>query len=115
MNIRTLRGGAQLDRTLNDQRHSAQRNRIDDLEDRIDRLLLLTEAMWELLSKHLGFSDEHLTHMMRTIDERDGHLDHRVTRQARKCQACQSAVPADRTTCQFCGVEVPGSTVFDQT
>ena len=104
MNIRALRGGANLDRSFNDDRHAQQRDRAEDLDERIDRLLLLTEAMWELLSKHLGFTDH-----------RDGHLDNRVARPARRCQACESAVPADRPTCQFCGVEVPGSSLFDQT
>ena len=115
MNIRALRGGANLDRSFNDDRHAQQRDRAEDLDERIDRLLLLTEAMWELLSKHLGFTDEHLAHMVATIDHRDGHLDNRAARPARRCQACESAVPADRPTCQFCGVEVPGSSLFDQT
>ena len=115
MNIRTLRGGVQLDRSHNESQFANQRDRTEDVDDRVDRLLLLTEAMWELLSTHLGFTDEHLAHMVATIDQRDGHLDHRITRPARRCQQCQSAVPKDRPTCQFCGTEVPGSTLFDQT
>ncbi|MCB0988339.1 MAG: hypothetical protein H6519_00785 [Microthrixaceae bacterium] len=113
LNIQRSRGQAAVDIQNRDNLSGRQQDRIDDLEERVDRLLLLTESMWELLSKHLGFTDEHLVHMVRTLDLSDGQLDNKVNRPARKCQNCQSAVPKDRATCQFCGTEVPGANLFD--
>jgi len=114
MRVQEVRGGIQQDRMAADNLQGRQRDRLDDMEERFDRLLLLTEAMWELLSKHLGFTDEHLVHMVRTLDASDGQIDNRVTRPARPCPQCQAAVPRDRATCQFCGTSVPGSNLFDQ-
>jgi hypothetical protein len=114
MSIRSLRGQAAGQEAVADARHAQLTDATYQIEDRFDRLLLLTEAMWELLSTHLGFTEEHLAHKVAEIDQRDGHLDQRRTRPARRCHQCEAAVPRDRSTCMFCEAVVPGSTTFDQ-
>jgi hypothetical protein len=100
---------------------SATRGRIanaqDDiwvLEDRIERLLLLTDAMWELLSERAGVTDEELAAKVREIDGRgDGAVDGRRGREMRRCTSCQAAVQHGRTTCTFCGAPAPGAGAID--
>jgi hypothetical protein len=88
----------------------------DDLyrvDDRIDRLLLLTEAVWELCAPQLGLTEDHLRAKVVEIDGRDGAVDGHRVRPARRCSQCDAAVPKDRTTCVFCGHAEPGSGAFD--
>lgn len=75
------------------------------LDDRMERLLLLSEAVWELTAPALGLSDEHLAAKMAEIDGRDGPVDGRRNRQARTCPECQAAIQKGRSTCMFCGAE----------
>lgn len=81
-----------------------------ELHDRIGRLVLVTEAMWEILSERFGFTVADLTTRVRELDARDGHIDGKRAAVASgeqvRCSSCQAIVPAGKTTCQFCGAEV---------
>lgn len=82
-----------------------------ELHDRVGRLILVTEAMWELLSERLGITVGDLAARVREIDARDGRVDGRrdsvpLASQVR-CPSCQAVVPTGKTTCQFCGAGVP--------
>lgn len=82
-----------------------------ELDNRIARLLLVTEAMWELLSERAGVTVAELAERVRAIDARDGRVDgrHGLTVDAPRlyCPACQAAIPVGREVCQFCGATVP--------
>ena len=82
-------------------------------EDRFEKLLLVTAAMWELLAERTGLTEADLTQRIIEIDERDGHRDDRRITLARRCSACGAAVARDRATCLFCGHAEPGTGVFD--
>ncbi len=82
---------------------------IYDLDLRVDRLLLVVDAMWSLLREN-GYSDEDLAARIRELDEADGSLDGRKTPQPTRCPSCDSMVQVGRSTCAFCGTTVaPGS------
>jgi hypothetical protein len=83
------------------------------LEDRIERLLLLTDAVWELLSERAGVTDEELAAKVREIDARSGAVDGRRPRTIRQCTSCQAAVEHGRRTCTYCGAAAPGATPVD--
>lgn len=84
--------------------HAVRQNRrADDAEDALMRLLLITQAMFELMQERLGITSEELMARIHDIDERDGTVDGRVTASPRDCASCGAKVPADRETCQFCG------------
>ena len=90
---------------------SGARLRQEQMGARIERLVLVTEAMWELLSSRFGLTVADLASKVREIDLRDGREDGRLGPTAEaalvRCPSCQAVVPAGRTTCQFCGAEVP--------
>ena len=91
--------------------HAASRSRMRDAElhDRIGQLVLLSQAMWELMSERFGITTADLAARVREIDARDGRVDSKksVVAEAQvRCPSCQAVVPAGKTVCQFCGAEV---------
>ena len=87
-------------------RTSAQRGELGDLNDRIDRLLLVVDAMWDLL-KQQGLNDEQLIARILELDEADGTIDGKRTPVPHRCARCQSMISPERSTCAFCGAPAP--------
>ena len=77
-------------------------SRMLDIDDRVDRLVLVVQAMWALLEE-TGLSEEDLLAKIRELDLADGVEDGKSTRLPVTCSSCGSASPAGRTTCQLCG------------
>lgn len=89
------------------------RMRLIDVDERIDRLVLLVEAMWSLMREQ-GFSDEDLAARLMELDAGDGLADGRRTSPPRTCSSCGSKVAAGIPACQICGEPMPGDTTpFD--
>jgi hypothetical protein len=84
-----------------------------ELHDRVGRLTLVTEAMWELVSQRLDLQLADLAARVREIDARDGHEDGKrgvkIDAPQVRCASCQAVLPSGRTKCQFCGAETPGA------
>ncbi len=80
---------------------------VDKLKGDVERLMLITEALWELLREEHGCTDEQLIAKITEIDLRDGKLDGRVSTKAqpRACPQCGRVIMRDRTQCAYCGAE----------
>jgi hypothetical protein len=76
-----------------------------DVQERVDRLILVVDAMWSLLEER-GFSDQQLRDRIRQIDGEDGESDGRRTRRPVPCRGCDAMVPVGLPSCQFCGTAV---------
>lgn len=86
---------------------------VADLEARLDRLVLVVEALWSLLAES-GYTNEQLAERIRTLDAADGSADGRLTPRPVPCRSCGAMVEPGRATCAFCGAPVaapPGSPV----
>ena len=105
LKARQVSGESEVERTA-----SRSRALDGEINDRIGRLVLVTEAMWELLSERFGLTVTDLATRVRELDARDGHVDGKRAAVAGaeqiRCPSCQAVVPAGKTTCQFCGAEV---------
>lgn len=77
---------------------------IDQVNERVDRLLLVVDAMWSLM-RDSGWTDEQLQQRIAELDAADGVMDGRRTPRARPCPKCEAMVAADRSSCAFCGAE----------
>jgi hypothetical protein len=77
-----------------------------ELHDRVDRLLLVVDAMWSLLEDD-GHTEEQLRTRMREIDLVDGIEDGRRTGLISECGECGAKVAAGLASCQFCGTDLP--------
>jgi hypothetical protein len=76
-----------------------------DINQRVDRLILVVDAMWSLL-KDSGWTDEQLRARLEELDLADGVADGRRTPKPAACGGCGSMVEVGRSTCAFCGVAV---------
>jgi hypothetical protein len=75
-----------------------------ELDARVDRLLLVIEAVWSML-KDDGHTDEELAARIAEIDNSDGVADGRRTAPPATCRSCGSKVMAGIPRCQTCGTE----------
>jgi hypothetical protein len=73
------------------------------LEDKVDKLALVCQAMFELLHETSGISEEQLKKKIVEIDGRDGQADGRITPRARKCPKCEATMSPQFGRCLFCG------------
>ena len=82
--------------------------RNEDLGEQLDRLALITNAMWELLQQaYPNLTVEHLLAKMHEIDGRDGVYDGSTHRPPSDCPSptCSAKIMAGHPRCQFCGTE----------
>jgi hypothetical protein len=83
------------------------RTAVELLQYDVERLLMITEAMWTLLKKQHGYDDAELARLVADIDLRDGKLDGRVaTTEPRQCPFCQHVLGKKRPFCYYCGKPV---------
>jgi len=80
----------------------------DVLRHDVDRLLMITEALWMLLKKQHGYADEDLAKVVQEIDLRDGKLDGKTTKSvASPCPQCGKMNSNRYTRCIYCGTTLP--------
>ena len=85
-------------RSLTEARHLNQVLQAD-----IDKLFMITQALWEILKTQHGYTDELLMKKVVEIDMSDGKLDGKVAKKERpNCSSCGRKL--GRTpTCLWCG------------
>lgn len=89
------------------------RTETEALTDRIERLALMTEALWILLRDRFGVQEAELVEIARDLDLSDGKLDGRVQRSATECSGCGRMVGKRHVRCLYCGVEMPRAPFTD--
>ncbi len=79
-----------------------QLSRVDELEDRLDRLGLICEAMWDLLSTEIGLDLGRLAARVEEMAKNGSpEHDHRGP-DVSSCPECGEAMPLGAKTCLFC-------------
>lgn len=75
----------------------------------IEKLMMITEALWTLLKRQAGYTDEQLMEVIRGIDLRDGRLDGKVARSMERpdCPQCGKKAIGAQPLCLYCGAELP--------
>ncbi len=80
------------------------------LQKQITKILLINEAMWELLRDEHGYTDKKLAEKVREIDLRDGVEDNEnQPRDATSCPSCGRNSPKRNRNCMYCGRELSNS------
>ena len=74
----------------------------------VEKLFMLTEALWTILKEQHGYTDEDLIQRIQDIDLRDGKLDGQVAKSKSKpdCPECGRKLMGRRPVCLYCGAEV---------
>jgi hypothetical protein len=73
------------------------------LEEKVEKLALITMALSELLQESTGISEERLRAKITEIDLRDGQADGRMTPRPKKCPKCDAMMSPHFGRCLFCG------------
>lgn len=74
------------------------------LQMQVERLLMITEALWGILKEQNGFDDKELQKRIVEIDLRDGRMDGRVAATPpAACPKCGRMVPKQSVRCMYCG------------
>lgn len=92
--------------TASEAREKAQdaATQVGYMKQDIERLLLITEALWMLLQRAHGYTDEDLKNLINEIDLRDGVLDGRVNVKTKvECPACHRMGTTRQSKCIYCG------------
>ena len=84
---------------------SRHTQRVEDLNERIDKLLIIIRGMWALMEEQ-GFSAEELVAKIQELDMIDGVDDGVARPSVVDCPSCDSKVAPGLANCQFCGAEI---------
>ena len=72
-------------------------------EERMERLVLVVEAMWEILKRE-GYTDEDLDAQISAVVER--REAGRAALKGQTCPSCQARIAGGQDHCQICGYQV---------
>lgn len=87
---------------------------LENLERRLDALVITCQALWEIIRTQTGLSDHAILEKMEEIDGRDGRVDGKISAGLSICPSCNRRSNAHRTTCLYCGAALPVKEVFNR-
>lgn len=73
------------------------------LSDRLDRMALISQTMWELLRERTNLTNEEIVAKMEEIDLRDGVADGKIRPKVFICETCGHKVNDTNERCIYCG------------
>ena len=90
--------------------HSARESRenareVSNLEERVDKLVLICTSLWELLKERTDLSEEDLMSKVREIDLRDGTAVGKITVGLQNCHKCGRTMSPKHRRCLYCGAD----------
>ena len=85
------------------------RTQNEEIKFDVEKLFMITQALWEILKHQHGYTDEQLEEMIQHIDLRDGRLDGKIakSREVAKCRKCGRTMMRKRMKCMYCGAAAP--------
>jgi hypothetical protein len=95
-------------------RSHANATDIGYIDKKIDNLVLITQAIWELLEES-GISESQLERKIQEIDLRDGHADGTVGNKLEGCPECGKKPKIRRANCFWCGANLPAGNILSKT
>jgi hypothetical protein len=91
----------------------AAADRIADLERRLDRVTLVSQALWELLQADGSFTQDQLMSKMEQVDLRDGRKDGKISMTAKTCPTCHRKSNSRRLNCLYCDAPLPAPNIYE--
>jgi len=83
------------------------RTQSDAITCDVEKLFMITEALWTILKEQHGYSDDELIGRIQEIDLRDGRLDGKVASQRNPlCPQCRRTLMGKHPVCLYCGTAV---------
>ena len=94
--------------TAVDAKSKAQKSQrdVENLEQKVEMLLMVTEALWAIVKKSHKLDDSYLSQVIEEIDLKDGKLDGKVGKTPPiKCSNCGKSITRGKTKCMYCGTK----------
>ena len=85
------------------QDQAGQQATLGQMEEKMDRLVLICRAIFELLEERTGVTDQDLVKKIAEVDLRDGKADGKMAAAAKPCPSCESMMSPRFNRCLFCG------------
>jgi len=76
---------------------------VQRLEARMDRLSIITQALWELINEKTSLTESDIEAKITDIDIRDGRKDGKITGRPTSCPKCARPAHTRQRTCPYCG------------
>ena len=83
---------------------NAARTKANLLSSDVEKLFMITEALWSIVRDQMGFTDDDIIRLVQDIDMRDGKLDGNVAKQINPdCPSCGRKLLGKHPACLYCG------------
>jgi ribosomal protein L32 len=73
------------------------------LDAKIDRLAIISQALWELVRDKTGVTEKDIEARIAEIDARDGRKDGKITGRPTTCPKCDRPAHTRHRVCPYCG------------
>jgi hypothetical protein len=88
-------------------RASKASDEVEFLRADIEKLMMISEALWGILKEKHGYTDSELVRRVEQVDMKDGKLDGKVAKSLpKKCPSCDRTIQGKRSRCLWCGQRV---------
>lgn len=91
--------------TVDAYRQAAAHVQTEALEERLEHLTVMCEALWSLLHEKVGLSDEQLVAAVTALLE-ERASEEKIGLEPERCPSCDAALNRELDHCQFCGYKV---------
>lgn len=90
--------------------------RLTEIEFKVERLALISHALWDLLKDRHGYTDEELNDWINLTDLKDGRLDgrYKANTPPLNCPKCGRVVGRTQGRCIYCGGIASPAQPFDR-
>jgi t-SNARE complex subunit (syntaxin) len=78
---------------------------VTSVDQKLDRLTLITAALWEIVQERHGVTEVDLAKKMLEIDVRDGVQDGKLGYEPTKCKSCGRTISTKHMSCLYCGTD----------
>ena len=86
---------------------------LQQLEVRMDKLVLVCRSLWELVRDNTSLTEDDLMNKVLELDLRDGVADGKMQQGVQKCVHCGRTLSPRHARCLYCGREDVTHEAFD--
>jgi hypothetical protein len=92
-------------------------DKLQRLENRYERMRLVTNALWQMLKEHTGLTDADLRRFIERVDLLDGKADGKMSGPtgAMDCPKCSRHILKSAAICPWCGTRPSVGDAFQAT